>query len=90
MEKAMEMGTDVVGGLPHVEWTEELCHKHVDFCFDLADRYDVPVHFLCDDVVSPMSRTLEYVAAMTVQSRRYGRVASSHNGALSSYRTRTQ
>jgi len=85
MEKAMEMGSDVVGGLPHVEWTEELCHRHADFCFDLADRYDTPVHFLCDDVVSPMSRTLEYVAAKTVQARRYGRVASSHNGALSSY-----
>ena len=85
MVKAMELGADVVGGLPHVEWTEELSHKHVDFCFELAERFDAPVHFLCDDVASPMSRTLEYVAAKTVEARRYGRVASSHNGALSVY-----
>ena len=85
MVQAMENGADVVGGLPHVEWTDELCHKHADFCFELADHFDAPVHFLCDDVASPMSRTLEYVAAKTIESRRYGRVVSSHNGALSTY-----
>ena len=85
MVKAMELGADVVGGLPHVEWTDELCHRHADFCFELAERFDAPLHFLCDDVASPMSRTLEYVAAKTVEARRYGRVASSHNGALSVY-----
>jgi len=85
MGQAMEAGADVVGGLPHVEWTDELCRRHADFCFDLAERYDAPLHFLCDDVASPMSRTLEYVAAKTIQTRRYGRVASSHNGALSTY-----
>ncbi len=85
MAQAMEAGADVVGGLPHVEWTDDLCKRHADFCFELADRYDAPLHFLCDDVASPMSRTLEYVAARTIQTRRYGRVASSHNGALSVY-----
>ena len=85
MAQAMEAGADVVGGLPHVEWTDDLCKRHADFCFELADRYDAPLHFLCDDVASPMSRTLEYVAAKTIQTRRYGRVASSHNGALSVY-----
>jgi cytosine deaminase len=85
MARAMEAGADVVGGLPHVEWTDDLCKKHVDFCFELAKQYDAPVHFLCDDVLSPMSRTLEYVAARTIQEGQYGRVASSHNGALSSY-----
>jgi len=85
MEKAMEAGADVVGGLPFVEWTDDLCKQHADWCFELAERYDAPLHFLCDDVASPMARTLEYVAAKTIQTARYGRVASSHNGALSSY-----
>ena len=58
----------MVGGLPHVEWTDELCHKHADFCFELPTTSMRPVHFLCDDVASPMSRTLEYVAAKTIQS----------------------
>lgn len=85
MVEAMERGADVVGGLPHVEWTDELCHKHADFCFELAARFGAPLHFLCDDVASPMTRTLEYVAAKTIEARYYGRVASSHNGALSIY-----
>jgi len=85
MGQAMEAGADVVGGLPHVEWTDDLCRRHADVCFELAEHYDAPLHFLCDDVASPMSRTLEYVAAKTIQTRRYGRVASSHNGALSTY-----
>lgn len=85
MGQAMEMGADVVGGLPWVEWTDELCARHVDFCFELARRHDAPLHFLCDDAMSPMSRTLEYVAAKAIQNGWYGRVASSHNGALSSY-----
>lgn len=85
MARAMEAGADVVGGLPFVEWTDDLCKKHVDFCFELAERYGAPLHFLCDDVADPMARTLEYVATKTIQQKRYGQVASSHNGALSSY-----
>lgn len=85
MRRAMEMGVDVVGGLPWIEWTDELCRRHVDFVFELAREFDKPLHFLCDDARSPMARTLEQVAAKTLQTGWYGRVASSHNGALSSY-----
>jgi cytosine/creatinine deaminase len=85
MEKAMEMGADVVGGLPWIEWTDDLCREHVDFCFELAARHGRPLHFLCDDAKSQMARTLEYVASKTIQTGRYGEVASSHNGALSTY-----
>jgi cytosine deaminase len=85
MDQAMALGADVVGGLPWIEWTDDLCKRHTDFCFELAERYDAPLHFLCDDAKSPMARTLEYVAAKTIQTGRYGRVASSHNGALATY-----
>ncbi|MFN8518836.1 MAG: amidohydrolase family protein [Chloroflexota bacterium] len=85
MRQAMEMGVDVVGGLPWIEWTDELCRRHIDFVFELAREFDKPLHFLCDDAKSPMARTLEQVAAKTLQTGWYGRVASSHNGALSSY-----
>jgi cytosine/creatinine deaminase len=85
MTQAMELGADVVGGLPWIEWTDDLCKRHADFCFELAGRFDAPLHFLCDDAKSPMARTLEYVAAKTIQTGWYGRVASSHNGALSTY-----
>ena len=85
MNNAMELGADVVGGLPWIEWTDDLCKRHADFCFELAERFDAPLHFLCDDAKSAMARSLEYVASKTIQTGRYGRVASSHNGALSTY-----
>src|SRR5438094_961634 len=73
------------GGVPWIEWTDDLCKRHADFCFELAERFDAPLHFLCDDAKSAMARSLEYVASKTIQTGRYGRVASSHNGALSTY-----
>jgi cytosine deaminase len=85
MVQAMREGADVVGGIPWIEWTDELARAHVDFCFELAERFDAPLHFLCDDTRDPTSRTLEYVAMRTIQNGMQGRVASSHNGALRYY-----
>lgn len=85
MEEAMALGADVVGGQPWLEWSDEACRRHVDLCFELARRHDADLHFLCDDVKSPMARTLEYVADRTIEFGLQGRVSSSHNGALSTY-----
>ncbi len=85
LEQAMAEGADVVGGLPMVEWTDELSQRHVDLCFELARRHDADLHFLCDDSKDSFARALEYVAAKTLQSGWIGRVSSSHNGALSVY-----
>lgn len=85
MVQAMQNGADVIGGIPWTEVTDELAQEHVDFCFELAERFDASLHFLCDDTRDPTSRTLEYVAARTIQRDMQGRVASSHNGALRYY-----
>lgn len=85
MEEAMNEGADVVGGIPWIEWDEPSARKHIDFCFELAERHHRDVHVLCDDTSDPSSRTLEMVAAKVLDSKFDGRVASSHNGALSVY-----
>ncbi|MFA5568530.1 MAG: amidohydrolase family protein [Trueperaceae bacterium] len=85
MERALVSGADVVGGLPWVEWTDAAASEHIDFCFDLAMRFDKDIHFLCDDTPDPMSRSLEMVAAKTIATGFKGRVSSSHNGALRHY-----
>jgi cytosine deaminase len=36
MERAMELGADVVGGLPWYERLDRHVHEHVDFCLELA------------------------------------------------------
>lgn len=85
MERAVELGADVVGGIPFVEWTEADMQRHVSFCFDLAQRFRRDLHFLCDDTSDPSARTLEMVAVTKLRTGFSGAVASSHNGALSQY-----
>lgn len=85
MEEALEAGADVVGGLPWYEFTDADMREHIDVCFDLAERFDRPIHMLVDDTDDPNSRSLEYLAVRTMRSGLGRRVAASHCGALASY-----
>jgi cytosine/creatinine deaminase len=85
LAEAMKLGADVVGGMPWFELSDEDGRRHIDICFEIAMRFDRPIHMLCDDTDDPTSRTLEYLALKTLREGYGGRVASSHNGALSSY-----
>jgi cytosine deaminase len=85
MAEAMELGCDVVGGMPWFERLDAHMQEHVDFCFDLAKRTDTDIHFLADDTDDPTSRTLEYLAVRTLEEGYGGRVAASHCGALAAY-----
>ncbi len=85
MEQAMELGADVVGGLPWYEHLDAQVHDHVDFCFELANRTDKDIHMLVDDTDNPNSRALEYLAVRTIEEGYGGRVTASHCGALGAY-----
>ena len=85
MERAMELGCDVVGGLPWYERLEGHVHEHIDFCFELAKRTGKDIHMLADDTDDPDSRSLEYLAVRTIEEGYQGRVTASHCGALAAY-----
>jgi len=85
MEEAMRLGADVVGGLPWFEMLDDEARAHIDFCFELAKRYDKDIHMLVDDTDNPLSRSLEYLAVKTLREGYSGRVAASHCGALAAY-----
>lgn len=85
MEEAMRMGADVVGGLPWFEMLDEDAIAHIDWCFELAKKYDKDIHMLVDDTDNPMSRSLEYLAVKTMREGYQGRVSASHCGALAAY-----
>jgi cytosine deaminase len=85
MEQAMELGADVVGGLPWYERLDRHVHEHIDFCLQLAARYGKDVHVLADDTDDPTSRSLEYLAVRTIEVGYQGRVTASHCGALAAY-----
>jgi cytosine/creatinine deaminase len=85
MEDAMELGADVVGGLPWYERLDRHVHEHIDFCMELAQRTGKDVHMLADDTDDPTSRSLEYLAVRTIETGYQGRVTASHCGALAAY-----
>lgn len=85
MEKALEMGADVVGGIPHYELTREDGVKSVHRVFELAQRYDRLIDIHCDEIDDDQSRFLEVMVACAIRSGMGSRVTASHTTAFGSY-----
>ncbi len=58
--RAMELGADVVGGLPWIEWSDGGMKKHIDIAFEIANRFGRNIHMLIDNNNDPMSRSIEF------------------------------
>lgn len=85
MVRALEMGADVVGGIPHYEWTREYGERDVKTALRLAAEYGRQADLHCDETDDDQSRFLELVAAETVRLGLQGRVTASHTTAMHSY-----
>lgn len=85
METALQMGADVVGGIPHYELTREDGVKSVHRIFELAQQYDRLIDIHCDEIDDDNSRFLEVVAACAIRSGLGSRVSASHTTAFGSY-----
>lgn len=85
LEEALKLGADVVGGIPHYEFTREMGVKSVEVAFKLADKYDKLLDFHCDETDDEQSRFIENVAALAYQSGMKERVTASHTTAMHSY-----
>ncbi|MCW1917308.1 amidohydrolase family protein [Rhodobacter sp. KR11] len=78
LTRALDMGVDIVGGIPHFERTMEEGRASVQaLCRIAADR-GLPVDMHCDETDDPMSRHVETLAAETIRHGLQGRVAGSH------------
>jgi cytosine deaminase len=78
MEAALEMGADVVGGMPHWELDERSQRDHVRMCFDLAERFDRDLDMHVDETDDGGVRTLEMVADEALARGFVGRVTAGH------------
>jgi cytosine deaminase len=85
MRKAMELGCDVVGGIPHYEWTRDMGVEDVHYAFALAKEFNRDVDCHCDETDDPLSRFTEVMAADTIGQGWQGRVTTSHCTAMHSY-----
>lgn len=85
VEQALKMGADVVGGIPHYEFTREDGVKSVKKAVELACRYDKLVDIHCDETDDDQSRFVEMIAAEAYFSGLKDRVTASHTCAMGSY-----
>ncbi len=85
MRRAMELGCDLVGGIPHYEWTRDMGVEDVHYAFALAKEFNRDIDCHCDETDDPVSRFAEIMAADTIQQGWQGRVTASHCTAMHSY-----
>ena len=85
LREAMEMGCDLVGGIPHNEHTREDGVSSVEVAMDLAERYDRPADLHIDEADDPGSRFTEVLASEALKRGLGERVTASHTTAMHSY-----
>ena len=76
--RALDMGVDVVGGIPHFERTMADGAASVTALCQIAAERGLLVDMHCDETDDPMSRHIEMLAYETQRLGLQGRVAGSH------------
>ena len=85
MAKAMEMGADVVGGMPFNEESPADSARHIGLAFELAKAFGADIDMHVDETDDPNARTLEMLADQTLENGYEGRVTAGHTCALAGY-----
>jgi len=78
LKRALDLGVDVVGGIPHFERTMSEGSMSVRELCELAADRGLMVDMHCDESDDPLSRHVEMLAAETTRLGLQGRVAGSH------------
>ena len=78
LERALDRGVDVVGGIPHFERTMADGAASVRLLCEIAAERGKRVDMHCDESDDPMSRHIETLAAESHRLGLHGRVTGSH------------
>jgi cytosine deaminase len=78
LKRSIDMGVDVVGGIPHFERTMAQGAESVRLLCEFAAERGLRVDMHCDESDDPMSRHIETLAYETQRLGLQGRVAGSH------------
>ncbi|MGX7418517.1 amidohydrolase family protein [Carnobacterium gallinarum] len=79
MYEAMEMGADVVGGIPY---NDAPANEHIDLVFEIAKKYNKPIDLHQDFSDEANSLSIDYLCHKTIAEGYQGRVAVGHLTAL--------
>ena len=78
LKRALDMGVDVVGGIPHFERTMADGATSVKLLCEIAAERGKMVDMHCDESDDPLSRHIESLACQTQRLGLHGRVTGSH------------
>ena len=85
IRQAIELGADVVGGIPWIEFSVEDELDHVTSMCAYAKEYDKPISMLLDDVGCAEEHTLEMLCKQAIEMGWQGRVTAQHCRAMELY-----
>ncbi|MEW5693676.1 MAG: amidohydrolase family protein [Candidatus Hydrogenedentota bacterium] len=85
IKKAMDLGANVVGGIPWIEYTDKDAQEHINQMMKIAKQYDADISMLVDDAGDPGLRTLEMLTLKTLEEERIGRSLAHHARAMGLY-----
>lgn len=78
LNRALDKGVDVVGGIPHFERTMDEGRKAVEILCEIAAERGLMVDMHCDESDDPHSRHIESLTYQTQRLGLQGRVTGSH------------
>ncbi|HVO08048.1 MAG TPA: amidohydrolase family protein [Burkholderiaceae bacterium] len=78
LKRALDLGVDVVGGIPHFERTAAEGAASVRLLCELAAERGLRVDMHCDETDDPTSRHVETLAFEAQRLKLHGRVTGSH------------
>ncbi|MGL0950226.1 cytosine deaminase [Vibrio vulnificus] len=85
LEEAVQLGADVIGAIPHFEFTREYGIESLHYVFELAQKYDSLIDVHCDEIDDEQSRFVETLAALAHKFNMGHKVTASHTTAMGSY-----
>lgn len=83
IEAALELGADLMGGLPLVEKGDDAQLQHIEVLFELAKKYDVDLDVQMDESNDPRQFMLPKLIEATIKNKWVGRVSATHCISLS-------
>ncbi len=78
LKRALDLGVDVIGGIPHFERTMADGAASIKSLCELAADRGLPVDMHCDESDDPLSRHIEMLTYQTQRLDLQGRVTGSH------------
>jgi len=78
VEEALKLGCEVVGGIPHNEWSRELGEKSIKDIVELAVKYDKLIDVHCDETDDVMARFIEVLNAEAMEKGIGEKTTASH------------